>query len=61
MPQADPNHSTAPLSALFSDPLLRDAFARAERDQGQPLTVTVFTPRTRDGGAVEQVREAVHV
>jgi hypothetical protein len=51
-----------PLSQLFSDPMLREAFRRAE-DEGSlpPLTVTFADPPDRprllQGGAAERVRE----
>lgn len=41
------------LSSLFRDPMVRDAFARAERDQGEPApAVIVPEPRRIDGAAV---------
>ena len=44
----------SPLSSLFRDPFLRDAFKRAERDGGDTAAVAIVRPRTRDGGAVER-------
>jgi hypothetical protein len=52
-------HSTTPLSALFTDPFLRTAFARAEQDGTAPLAVTVDRPRILTGGAAVRVRELV--
>jgi hypothetical protein len=50
-----------PLSGLFSDPMLREAFRRAEDDTGTALTVTFANPPDRprllQGGAAERVRE----
>lgn len=41
------------LSLMFRDPLVRDAFARAERDNGEPApAVIVPEPRRTDGAAV---------
>lgn len=41
------------LSSLFTDPMVRDAFARAERDQGEPAPATITPePRRIDGAAV---------
>jgi hypothetical protein len=46
--------STTKLSALFADPFLRDAFARAERDleSGDCFAVTDHPPHL-DSGAAE--------
>ena len=41
------------LSALFSDPFLRDAFRRAEDDGPFEAFAEVDHPRTLDGGAAE--------
>jgi hypothetical protein len=49
-----------PLSQLFADPLLREAFRRAEDDTGTALTVTFANPPDRPrlvGGAAVRVRE----
>jgi hypothetical protein len=40
------------LSQLFTDPMLRSAFARAERDGTAPLAVVADRPRILTGGAV---------
>ncbi len=45
------------LSRYFSDPLVRAAFERAERDQGEPMMAVIETaPRLVDGASVA-VRE----
>ena len=43
------------LSELFADPMVRSAFARAERDLGDDYSALVEQdhPRTLDGGAAE--------
>lgn len=42
------------LSDLFTDPYVRAAFARAERDNGEPIPVLVEpAPRLTDGAAVD--------
>lgn len=46
-----------PLSALFTDPDVRAAFWRAERDGTAPLAVMADRPRTLTGGAAERVLE----
>jgi hypothetical protein len=51
MAKAD-SQTTTPLSALFTDPALRAAFWRAERDGTAPLAVTVERPRILTGGNV---------
>lgn len=58
MAQANPNHTTK-LSALFRDPFLRDAFLRAERDNGDDFGVLVETdhPPMLSGGAAERMTE----
>jgi hypothetical protein len=48
-----------PLSSLFTDPMLRAAFARAEQDGTAPLAVMVDRPRVLTGGAAERVLELV--
>ena len=41
------------LSRYFSDPLVRAAFERAERDQGEPMMAVIETaPRLTDGASV---------
>ena len=46
-------HNLPRLSQFFTDPMVRDAFARAERDQGEPApAVIVPEPRRIDGAAV---------
>lgn len=53
MAQADRHSITTPLSELFTDPMVRSAFRRAERDLGDdyPALVEQDHPRTLDGGA----------
>lgn len=51
--------SNIPLSSLFSDPYVRAAFWRAERDQGETFAVPADRPRQLDGGAAERVLELV--
>lgn len=47
------------LSSLFTDPLVRDAFARAERDQGETAPAVIAPePRRRDGAAVRVLEMA---
>ncbi|MFO1098242.1 MAG: hypothetical protein U1E81_08190 [Xanthobacteraceae bacterium] len=42
-----------PLSRYFTDPLVRAAFERAERDQGEPMMAVIETaPRLIDGASV---------
>jgi hypothetical protein len=57
MAQAD-SQNTTPLSAMFTDPTLRAAFERAERDGTAPLAVAADRPRILTGGGVA-VRELV--
>jgi hypothetical protein len=49
--------SITTLSSLFRDPLIRDAFARAERDNddGTYAFAECDHPRRLDGGAAEQL------
>jgi hypothetical protein len=59
MRQADRVHSTRAsirLSELFTDPLVRAAFRRAE-DDGHAFAVPASPPRTLEGGAA--VRPAI--
>lgn len=51
--------NTTSLSQLFTDPRLRAAFSRAERDQGDAFAVPAERPRILTGGAVERVLELV--
>ena len=53
------SNNTTQLSSLFTDPVLRAAFAAAERDGTAPLAVTVDRPRILTGGATERVLELV--
>ena len=59
-----PRHSELTLSAYIRDPILRAAFERAEREQGEP-TAPVFVrrpnPPTLVGGAAKtlQAKELV--
>ncbi len=42
------------LSRYFTDPLVRAAFERAERDQGEPVMALVEpAPRLIDGAAID--------
>jgi hypothetical protein len=57
MAKAKPNPITSqpiPLSNLFTDPVVRSAFERAERDGGDTFAVPAVPPRVLDGGAVER-------
>ena len=62
MAQADSNHTTK-LSGLCGDPMLRDAFLRAERDLGDDYDalVAVDHPRTLDGGAAERLTNSTGI
>jgi hypothetical protein len=42
-----------PLSSLFTDPRVRDAFRRAERDHGAAFAVPAPSPHLLGGGAAE--------
>jgi hypothetical protein len=59
MAQADNHHSrltvSVPLSALFSDALVADAFRRAERDNSGDFAIVPVRPITLAGGAAEQM------
>ena len=59
MTQADDKPTT--LSQHFTDPLVRSAFARAERDLGDdyPALAEVDHPRRLDGGAAERLCRSV--
>jgi hypothetical protein len=46
---------TTKLSDLFTDPTVRAAFQRAERDYGAAFAIPNVPPRVLDGGAVESV------
>ena len=54
MAQATNHHSrltvSVPLSALFSDTLVADAFRRAERDNGEAFAIVPVRPITLAGG-----------
>ena len=52
MAQADSNHTTSRLSSLFRDPLVADAFRRAERDNGEAFAIMPTRPVILKGGAV---------
>jgi hypothetical protein len=56
MAQANRKSSTK-LSDLISDPVVRAAFQRAERDFGQTFAIPGDRPQVLDGGAAERVRE----
>lgn len=60
MAKADSESTTTPLSKLFRDPLVRDAFERAERDFGSAFAVLPTNPSTLAGGAAENM-EVEHV
>jgi hypothetical protein len=45
------------LSSMIRDPMVREAFQRAERDYGQTFAVPDDPPRVLDGGGVEPVGE----
>ena len=53
MAQATDDPTTLPLSQLFQDPFLRDAFERAERDNeaGDCFAVTDHPPSLNSGAA----------
>ncbi len=55
MAKAKIDYSTSQLSTLFTDPVVRSAFERAERDGGATFAVPAVSPRVLDGGAVERV------
>jgi hypothetical protein len=60
MAQADIDNITRgviPLSTLFTDPFLRDAFRRAEDGDSMTFAVPPTRPRMLGGGAAEAVRE----
>lgn len=46
-----------PLSSLFRDPAVREAFKRAERDDGAAFAVPSPCPRPLLGGALLRQRE----
>ena len=51
------SHSLPRLSSMFTDPFLRAAFARAERDQGEPAPAVIVPERRRIDGAAVRVLE----
>ena len=53
------SNNTTPLSSLFTDPDLRAAFWRAERDEGEAFAVPADRPRILTGGAAERRLELV--
>jgi len=57
MSKADRNSTgfATRLSSLISDPVVRAAFERAERDYGQAFAIPSDPPRVLDGGAAESV------
>jgi hypothetical protein len=56
MAKANIHYSTSRLSQLFTDPVVRAAFDRAEPDDGaNTWTIVTISPRTLDGGAAELV------
>jgi hypothetical protein len=55
-------HSTTPLSNLIRDPMVRDAFRRAERDSGAAYAVPApKPPKLTDGAAAKPRRELASV
>jgi hypothetical protein len=59
MAQADSKPTTSRLSSLFRDPLVRSAFERAERDNGNAFAVIPQNPVILAGGAAETMEVAV--
>jgi len=56
MAQADSQSSTSRLSSLFRDPLVRNAFERAERnDLGDAFAIVPVRPVILAGGAAENM------
>jgi hypothetical protein len=55
MAQADSKPTTSRLSSLFRDPLVADAFRRAERDNGKAFAIVPVRPITLAGGAAENM------
>jgi hypothetical protein len=49
-----------PISSLIRDPMVRAAFLRAERDNGQAFAVTTPRPPVLSGGAANK-REMANV
>lgn len=49
-----------PLSRLFRDPMLREIFAKAERDNGAPFLVPVDPPKPVLSGGAAVAREAAY-
>lgn len=60
MAQATHASTTKPLSALFVDPFLADAFARAERDNGEAFAIVPVRPLNLAGGAAATMKELEH-
>ncbi len=50
--------ASIPLSSLIRNPAVRDAFERAERDNGAAFAVLAPKAPTRDGGAVRVLEAA---
>jgi hypothetical protein len=58
-PSGSPNPPRPPLSAMFLDPVIADAFARAERDTDSAFAVPASCPvPLTDGAAVRPPHEA---
>jgi len=53
MAEANQDSNTIRTSKLFRDPFLREAFARAERDNGDTFAIVPVRPITLAGGAAE--------
>jgi hypothetical protein len=54
MPKAESKTTTTRLSSLISDPFVRSAFERAERDEG-PQPIEAKAPKVLSGGAAEEL------
>lgn len=52
------SNETIPLSSLFTNPLLKAAFERAERDNGCALVVPAPKKPTLAGGAAKKLELA---
>ncbi len=64
MAKANRDYTTSqpiPLSNLFTDPVVRSAFERAERDGGATFAVPAVSLRVLDGGAAESTLELAGV
>lgn len=50
-----------PLSTLFTDPMVRDAFRRAEEGNSLAFALSPVRPCTLDGGAIAEVTREVEL